>query len=111
MALLVRRKTIESNMIETLAISLWSHLFCGPWSESGKVFGWLKLAAERLPYFVRHPFIECGACHAVWVSVAYQVATYCGCFDVTNILQILSASFGAILLEDFKDIREKWKHS
>lgn len=107
-------------MIATITIALWAHLFCGPWSESGKVFGWLKAWAcytnpctekARVPYIIRHPLIECSACHSVWVAIIYQAVTFSGHFDVSNILQILCSSFGAILLEDFKEIRDKWKYN
>jgi len=101
-------------MIETLAISLWSYMFCGPWSEYGKAFGWLKAwATYRLPYVVRHPLIECGMCHAVWVAAGLQAwrLAHGATFDAGNILMILGASFGALILQDFETLMEKWKNS
>lgn len=100
-------------MIETLAIALWSHLFCGPWSESGKVFGWLKAwAFKTLPEWAQKPFIGCGMCHAVWVSGLFQIwhVTNGATFDAGNVLMILSASFLAWLLDDFAELRDKWKN-
>ena len=101
-------------MILTLTISLWSYVFCGPWSQPGKVFAWFRrVATEKLPYWIAHPLVECGMCHAVWVSIIYQAYNVAsgGRFDSSNVLSILAASFGALLLDDFAELREKWKHS
>ena len=100
-------------MIETITIALWSHLFCGPWSESGKVFGWLKsIASNTLPDWALQPLIGCAMCHAVWISGAahvWHVAHGCK-FGWGNALQILLASFLAWLLDDFAQIRDAWKN-
>jgi len=101
-------------MIETLTISLWAHLFCGPWSDAGKVFGWLKSwASKTLPEWAYTPFIECGMCHAVWVAGGLQVwrLTHGAYFDAGNALMILGASFTALLLDDFAELRDKWKNA
>ena len=100
-------------MIVTVTISLWAHLFCGPWSEPGKVFGWLRrVITDKSPYWIAHPLIECGMCHAVWVALIYQSVNLYngGRIDSANLLSILSASFLAHLLDEFATIREKWKH-
>lgn len=101
-------------MVQVLVISLWAHLFCGAWSEPGKVFGWFKkLAYLGLPYWIRHPLVECGTCHAVWIAVVWQAVNIAngGTFDSGNILAIMGASFLALLLDDFAQIREKWKNN
>lgn len=100
-------------MIETIAIAFWAHLFCGPWSEAGKVFGWLKnWASSTLPAWAETPLIGCAMCHAVWVAGIAQiwhVANDCA-FGWGNALQILLASFFAWLLDDFAAIRDTWKN-
>lgn len=101
-------------MITTLTISLWAHLFCGPWSHADKVFGWLKSwASNALPYWAFTPFIGCAMCHAVWVALIFQVVNIAngGRLDSSNIIAILGASFGALLLDDFAELRDKWKNS
>jgi len=109
-------------MIETIAIAFWAHLFCGPWSESGKVFGWLKNWASRLnpctgapttPEWVLLPLIGCSMCHAVWVAGIVQVwhVAHGWDFGAGNILQILLSSFLAGVLDDFALIRDKWKNN
>jgi hypothetical protein len=101
-------------MILTITISLWSYLFCGPWSEPGKVFAWLrKIVTTKAPYWIAHPFIECAMCHAVWISIFYQTYNFYqgGSFGSSNVLSVLSASFLALLLTDFETLREKWKNS
>ena len=109
-------------MIETLTIALWAHLFCGPWSDASKVFGWLKSWAshtnqctgkQRLPFWIRHPLIECGMCHAVWVAGGLQVwrLAHGTTFDAGNALMVLGASFAALLLDDFAELRDKWKNA
>jgi len=101
-------------MIETIAIAFWAHLFCGPWSESGKVFGWLKnWASIHLPEWLCMPLIGCSMCHAVWVAGILQVWHVANGWDfgAGNILQILLASFLAELLDDFALIRDKWKNN
>ncbi len=101
-------------MIESLTIALWSHLFCGPWSDSGKVFGWLKAwCSDNLPSWIRHPLIECGMCHSVWVAGGFQIwhVTHGATFGFGNALVILGASFMAWLLDDFAEMRDKWKNA
>lgn len=101
-------------MIETIAIAFWAHLFCGPWSESGKVFGWLKRwAYDELPEWAIQPLIGCGMCHAVWVAGIAQIWHVAhGCdFGWGNALQILLASFFAWLLDDFAELRDAWKNN
>lgn len=101
-------------MIETLAISLWSYMFCGPWSGHAEVFGWLKSwATESLPWWIVKPLIGCAKCHAVWVSGGLQAwrLAHGATFDAGNMLMILGASFGALLFQDFETIREQWKNS
>ena len=100
-------------MIETLFVALWAHLFCGVWSESGKVFGWLKAYVyHTLPWWAYPPVIGCAVCHAVWVAGALQIwHVWHGCaFGFGNALQILSASYFALLLDDFATIRDTWKN-
>lgn len=108
-------------MIETLTIALWSHLFCGPWSESGKVFGWLKNWAYKsdlctgkqvIPNWVVMPAIGCAMCHAVWASMIVHVwhVAHGAEVGIGNVLQVLCASFVALLLDDFAIIRDKWKN-
>lgn len=101
-------------MVETFAIALWSHLFCGPWSESGKVFGWLKAwTFKTLPVWAQTPLIGCGMCHAVWIAGGFQVWRMANgaSFDAGNALMILGASFMAWLLDDFAELRDKWKNA
>ena len=101
-------------MIETIAIAFWAHMFCGPWSGSGKVFGWLKnITSAYLPNWLCMPLIGCGMCHAVWIAGIAQIwhVTH-GCdFGWGNVLQILLASFFAWLLDDFAELRDKWKNN
>lgn len=101
-------------MIETLTIALWAHLFCGPWSESGKVFGWLKAwAFKTLPPWAFTPLIGCAMCHAVWAAGAFQV-WHClngQVFDFGSALMVMCASFIAWLLDDFAELRDKWKNA
>jgi hypothetical protein len=109
-------------MIETITIALWAHLFCGPWSESGKVFGWLKSYLTRvdvcsgkqiIPNWITMPLIGCAMCHAVWVSMAFQAlhAWHGVVFDFGSALMVTSASFFAWLLDDFAELRDKWKNA
>lgn len=101
-------------MIQTLTIALWSHLFCGAWSESGKVFGWLKAwASKHLPYVVRHPLVECAVCHAVWASIVVNGVCVAqgGRFTVETALSVLGASYAALLFDDFAELRDKWKNT
>lgn len=99
-------------MIQVLTISLWSHLFCGKWSEPEKVFGWLKAwSFNRFPPWVFTPFIGCAMCHAVWVSIPFEVwDVYKHGLHTENILSILCASFLADLIGDFKTWIETKMH-
>ena len=97
-------------MIETLTIALWAHLFCGPWSDAGKVFGWLKSwASKTLPEWAYTPLIGCSMCHAVWVALAFHAyRAFLGVwFDFGSALMVLVASFLAWLLDDFAAWRDK----
>lgn len=101
-------------MIETLAIAFWAHLFCGPWSDAGKVFGWLKnWASNHLPDWLVMPLVGCSMCHAVWVAFAFQIAHTANGkqFDFGSSLMITGASFLAWVLDDFATLRDKWKNS
>ena len=101
-------------MIESFTIALWAHMFCGPWSESGKVFGWFKAwVFKTLPTWAQTPLIGCGMCHAVWVSGGFQIwhVTHGAGFGFGNALVILGASFVAWLLDDFAELRDKWKNA
>jgi hypothetical protein len=100
-------------MIQVLTISLWAHLFCGQWSRPGKVFGWLSdLAYNRLPEWVYTPLVGCAMCHAVWASLPFEVWNiWHNGIGIENLFSVLCASFGAHLLNDFEEIREKWKNS
>jgi len=101
-------------MIETIAIAFWAHLFCGPWSESGKVFGWLKnWASNALPEWLLLPLIGCAMCHAVWVAGIVQAwhAWHGSTFDFGSSIVITCASFLAWVLDDFALIRDKWKNN
>lgn len=101
-------------MIETLTIALWSHMFCGPWSDAGKVFGWLKAwAFKTLPQWAFTPFIGCSMCHAVWVAGVFQVwhCFHGRVFDFGSALMVMGASFFALLLDDFAELRDKWKNA
>ncbi len=96
-------------MIEVVAISLWSHLFCGPWSEPEKVFGWLKAwAYKALPRWAYTPFIGCAMCHAVWVAIGWNA--WCVWrgeeFGAGTLISIFCSSFFSDLLNDFKSWRE-----
>lgn len=99
-------------MIQVLTIALWSHLFCGKWSEPEKVFGWLKAwAFNSLPSWVFKPLIGCAMCHAVWVSIPFEAfAVYRNGLHLENFLSVLCASFLADLLDDFKTWRETKIH-
>ena len=100
-------------MIESLTIALWSHLFCGIWSAPDQVFGWLKSWAHNtLPTWIYTPFIGCGVCHSVWVAGAFQVwhVTHGASFGFGNALVVLGASYMAWLLDDFAELRDKWKN-
>lgn len=97
-------------MIDVIAIAIWSHLFCGPWSEPEKVFGWLKSALyKRIPKWVFQPVIGCAMCHAVWVSLAWEGRSAAMAGEVTawNFLAVFCSSFFAELLDDFKEWRER----
>mgnify|MGYP001273010662 FL=1 len=101
-------------MIESLAIALWSHLFCGVWSSPSNVFGWLKSwAFNTLPEWAFKPFIGCGVCHSAWIAGGFQIwhVTHGAAFGFGNALVILGASFMAWLLEDFAELRDKWKNA
>lgn len=105
-------------MIESMAIALWAHLFCGPWSESGQIFGWLKrwligYRKLRIPHWIFNPIILCAKCHAVWVAGLFQIwhVSHGATFGFGNALVILGASFMAWLLDDFAELRDKWKNS
>lgn len=95
---------------ETVFAALWAYMFCGPWSEPGKVFGWVKAWAYRnLPDWLFMPLIGCAVCHAVWVGAAFQAyRIFCRGheFEVTHALAIVAGSFGALMLEDFARWRE-----
>ena len=92
-------------MIATITIALWAYMFTGPWSDSGKVFGWLKVLIYKHARIIYLPAIGCPSCHAVWVAVLYQAWQM-----EFSLLQILAASFFALLLEDFHQIRDTWKN-
>lgn len=96
-------------MIETVTIALWAHLFCGPWSEPEKVFGWLKAALYKsLPAWAFQPVIGCAMCHAVWAALAFEgwkiwhgAELGAGC-----LLVVFCSSFLADLLNDFREWRQ-----
>jgi hypothetical protein len=97
-------------MTDVVFVSLWAHLFCGPWSEPGKVFGWLRaFAHKRLPEWAFSPSIGCSACHAVWAGAAVQAWRLANWQDIGlgNLLAVLAGSWGAILLDDFARLRDK----
>ena len=58
------------------------------------------------------PIIGCAKCHAVWIAVFSQlIKVFMGWeFGFGNALMILGASYGALLLDDFAEIRDKWKN-
>lgn len=99
--------------MQIVTIALWSHLFCGAWSAPGKVFGWLSaLAYNHLPEWLYTPFIGCAMCHAVWVSLPFEVLDIMeNGIRLENLLCILATSYGAYLLDDFQTIRENWKNN
>ena len=97
-------------MIEAITIALWSHLFCGKWSEPEKVFGWLKAALYKaLPPWAFPPVIGCAMCHAVWVALAFEgyKAWQSGEVTAWNGLAVLCSSYLAELLNDFQEWRER----
>lgn len=97
-------------MITAILISLWAYLFCGPLSEPDQVFGWAKAwAYKKLPDWLFMPVIGCAKCHAGQAALWYQVVLWLkgGGFSFAF---ILCSIFSAILLVDFHEIREKWKH-
>jgi hypothetical protein len=100
-------------MIQILTIALWAHLFCGKWSEPESIFGGLKeWLFNRLPWYIFKPLIGCAMCHAVWVSMAFEVylMTTGRTFDFGSALKVTLASFAAILLDDFQTWRENLKN-
>ncbi len=93
-------------MIETIAIAIWSYMFTGPWSDEGKVFGWLKSLIHKRLRALYMPLIGCATCHAVWAALLWQLVT-----NDFSFIQVVSASFLALLLDDFHTIRERWKNN
>jgi hypothetical protein len=52
-------------------------------------------------------------CHAVWIAGGFQIwhVTHGATFGFGNALVILGASFMAWLLDDFAELRDKWKNA
>jgi len=96
-------------MMQVITIALWAHLFCGKWSEPESVFGWLKEGLyKRSPWYIFKPLMGCAMCHTVWVSLIFEgySMAHGSTFDFGSALKVMSASFGAILLDDFQTWRE-----
>jgi len=97
-------------MILTITVALWAYMFTGPWSDPGKVFGWLKSLIYKHARAIYLPAIGCPSCHAVWVMGIIQLCNYLKNGDF-SLLAILAASFFALLFEDFHQIRDRWKNN
>jgi hypothetical protein len=98
-------------MTDAIYIGLWAHLFCGPLSEDGEFFGWLKRAAYgSLPGWAFKPLIGCAKCHAGQVAFWWQIAV---CVQAKNPFLfdpkiVLTAIFLAIIFDTLKEVSEAW---
>ncbi len=95
--------------MDAIYIGVWAWLFCGPLSEGGEVFGYLRARLSVLPNWVFKPLIGCPKCHAGQLSFWWQVyeATHGRGFDFRF---IIVAIMTAILSTAVADIVETWKN-
>jgi len=108
-------------MLTPLWIAMWAWLFCGPLSESGQVFGWLKnrlythvvvksrLTVEQAEAAMK-VLIDCPKCHAGQIAFWWQVASAAS-GNGFSIPFILCSIFLAIVFEDMAALIDKWKNA
>lgn len=77
----VRLLPKQTNVLQMndVIIGIWAYLFCGPLSEGGQIFGWMKwrlyLLVGRTEWLFK-PIIGCAKCHAGQIALWHQVYCY-----------------------------------